>query len=423
MDNDVSNLKLQFLSQVSRYDYLNTIAVDYAHKNRESLAFMCLAESLRLNPVQSDILVLAESLREHAVPRFPNKLRDDKLLVSVLMPTFNRTDEIHESIRSVLKQSFQDFELIIINDGGTDTVKGIIDSFESPKIKYIKLPVNKGLSSALNEGVLAAEGKYIAYLDDDDIYYPDHLRILVNCIEHSSGYDCVYANSWRCYGEIRNNEFVEQSRELYEIRPRKFDSGLLSRENYISTLNILHKKNCFMKAGLFNADLTCLMDWDLWVRFVVDFKFHQIDAITGEYRWKRNNMTLVNSLEQRFVASILKPYHEFGRGNIGLLKSCICNNKRENAEKLFGEIIRGYHNKPKSPAFIEEVFCAQNRLGVKSRKFFLMKLSHDYFKLNPRKCLNSIFKNRHFIMFLGIVPAFPTVFLRSMIRRISKTLQ
>ena len=181
---------------------------------RNRIAYMCLIASLDANPIQPEIFELAESLKEHSVPKMADGLRDDKLTVSVIMPTYNRGAEIKESIQSVLNQSFKDFELIIVNDGGTDGVKEIVDSFCSEKIKYYKLDRNKGLAGALNEGILRAEGKYIAYLDDDDIYYPDHLETLIGFIEKHPDCDLIYSNAWWCSGEIKGEAYVERSRKL-----------------------------------------------------------------------------------------------------------------------------------------------------------------------------------------------------------------
>ncbi|GAI85614.1 unnamed protein product, partial [marine sediment metagenome] len=290
--------------------YLNEIGKIYKEQNKQHAAFMCFVESLRLKPEQPDILTFAEYLKEYAEPESPQKLKDNGCAVSVIMPTYNRTVRIKESIQSVLNQTFQDFELIIINDGGADEVRKVIDSFNSNKIKYYRLDKNCGLSTALNEGILKANGKYIAYLDDDDIYYPEHLEVLVNFLERNPSYDFVYSNSWWCYGEIKNNRFVENYRKLYEKRKQKFDKTLLFEWNYISTLNVLHKKNCFGKTGLFNKELSNLMDWDLWKRYARYFKFYQLDEITGEYRWTQNNMSVADKLGNHFFYHITKAYHQ-----------------------------------------------------------------------------------------------------------------
>jgi len=192
--NQVGFLQLKFLHADQKWKYLNKIADLYLKEGQQSLAYICLLESLRLNADQEKVFKLTQSLQEYAKPIFPKGLKKNRCLVSVIMATCNRTEEIRESIESFLVQTLKEAELIVINDGGTDKVKEIIESYDSPKIKYYKFPENRGLAAALNEGVRQAEGKYIAYLDDDDVYYPNHLATLVDTLE-ASGYKLAYSNN------------------------------------------------------------------------------------------------------------------------------------------------------------------------------------------------------------------------------------
>jgi glycosyltransferase involved in cell wall biosynthesis len=97
-------------------------------------------------------------------------------LISVLMPAFNAEAHIAEAIQSILQQSFTNFELIILNDGSTDRTSQIIDGFADPRIHKMDLQPNQGLVSARNRLVAAARGRYIAFLDADDIAFPDRLQ-------------------------------------------------------------------------------------------------------------------------------------------------------------------------------------------------------------------------------------------------------
>ena len=97
-------------------------------------------------------------------------------LISVLMPAFNAEAFIAEAIQSILQQSFTDFELIILNDGSTDQTSQIIDSFADQRIHKMDLQHNQGLVNARNQLVAAAKGRYIAFLDADDVAFPDRLQ-------------------------------------------------------------------------------------------------------------------------------------------------------------------------------------------------------------------------------------------------------
>src|SRR3972149_702276 len=106
-------------------------------------------------------------------------------LVSIIVPTWNRSEMLAEALKSIHNQTYPHFEIIVVNDGGMD-VAGIISSLNTKNnIRYLVNERSRGAAAARNEGFRVAKGKYIAYLDDDDIYYPDHLATLVSFLENS----------------------------------------------------------------------------------------------------------------------------------------------------------------------------------------------------------------------------------------------
>lgn len=414
--------KLGYLHKDPKHPYLNQVARYYADMGKKGLAFMCLVESLKHCPEQPEILELAERFRRCIEPVIPKRLPDDTCTVSVIMPTYNRTREIRESILSVLNQTFKDLELIVVNDGGTDEVKNIIDSFNSSSIKYYKIKTNKGLSGALNEGLNRANGRYIAYLDDDDIYYPNHIETLVDLIEKNPDFDCVYSHAWWCYGESVEDTFVEHYRNL-NYRPEKFDRAVLGESNYISTLNILHSKRCLTKAGLFNEDLGKLMDWDLWMRLSKFFNFHQIDAVTGEYRWKQNNMSVEDRLDVEFLYRIVKTFYESCEGRVVFATAYMAKGMRERAEDIFDEIVDGYDGWVKTPSLVRAVFDLSRLFPRSLTVAFQIKLARDFFDANPRVCLKVMLSRNLWYLLLVCVDLLLLRTCRSVKYRVSKRLR
>ena len=102
--------------------------------------------------------------------------------VSVIMPAYNSEVYIRESIDSVLAQTFADFELIVVDDGSTDTTAAIVESYTDSRIRLIRQP-NRGVSVARNTGLEASQGQFITFLDSDDLYYPDFLKTLHRLIQ------------------------------------------------------------------------------------------------------------------------------------------------------------------------------------------------------------------------------------------------
>jgi glycosyltransferase involved in cell wall biosynthesis len=115
-----------------------------------------------------------------------------KPLVSVLIPTFNRPQYLAEALAGVLGQSYHNLQVIVVNDGGED-VTDVVRSYGDPRLVFINRKENRGKAFSLNEALGRAEGTYVAYLDDDDLYYPHHIETLVNTLENSG--DCQVAYS------------------------------------------------------------------------------------------------------------------------------------------------------------------------------------------------------------------------------------
>ena len=104
-------------------------------------------------------------------------------LVSVIVPTYNRPDSLPEALDSIAKQTFRNIDVIVVNDGGCDVQNVIEAASENVTIQYICHHDNKGLPATRNTGIRKAQGKYITYLDDDDILYPAHIQTLVDFLE------------------------------------------------------------------------------------------------------------------------------------------------------------------------------------------------------------------------------------------------
>ncbi len=103
--------------------------------------------------------------------------------ISVVMPVYNGAKYLKEAIESVLNQSFKDFELILINDGSTDSSESIIKSFDEPRIVYLNNGGNLGLSKSFNKGIIAAKGTYIARMDADDVSLPNRFEIQLDYLD------------------------------------------------------------------------------------------------------------------------------------------------------------------------------------------------------------------------------------------------
>lgn len=199
----------------------------------------------------------------------------NKPKVSVVIPTYNRAHTLSKSLNSVLNQTYQNFEIIIVDDGSSDNTEDVIRNFQKKdkRIIYVKHEKNKGQSAAENTGIKIAKGDYIAFQDSDDEWLPKKLEKQIKLIEKSpSDLGVVYTGLLRIMGNKRiyvPGSWVKQ-KDGYIYNE-------LLKGNFVSTPTILARKECFQKLGMFDERLKALQDWDLVLRFSKFYKFGFID--------------------------------------------------------------------------------------------------------------------------------------------------
>ncbi|MBD2355696.1 glycosyltransferase family 2 protein [Tolypothrix sp. FACHB-123] len=215
-------------------------------------------------------------------------------LVSVVMTTYNHEKYIAEAIKSVLEQTFTDFELIIINDGSSDNTDKIIKLFLSDKrIVYIHQD-NQGPSVAVNNGILTAKGKYIALMSGDDICYPERLEKQYQYLETSgqkiafSWVDFIDDNSHLILGNhFAKNFFNYQNKTRAEMLNTLFFKG-----NYLCSVTAFIEKDVLLKAGLFHLSSIQLQDFDMWIKLVKHYEIFILTEKLIKYRVRSDGQNL-----------------------------------------------------------------------------------------------------------------------------------
>ncbi|MHC4570805.1 MAG: glycosyltransferase [Planctomycetota bacterium] len=202
-------------------------------------------------------------------------------MVSVLIPTFNRPRYLSEALASTLHQSYKNIEVIVINDGGED-VGGIVNSFGDPRIIFINRKENRGKAYSLNEALGRAEGKYIAYLDDDDLYYPNHIETLVDTLENKTDCQVVYSDLYKVHCKVMPDGGRQVLSKVVEVS-RDFDRFFMLYFNHALHVSLMHRRDLIERTGLYNEKLNVLIDWDMARRLVFFSDFYHIHEITGEF--------------------------------------------------------------------------------------------------------------------------------------------
>lgn len=210
-------------------------------------------------------------------------------LVSVILPNYNGEKFLKESIKSVLEQSYSNVELIIVDDGSTDNSRNIIESFHDSRIKTIYLQKNGQICMALNMGLKAACGEYIARIDSDDIWERRKLEKQIQVLENDEqiGVCFSYVNLINDQGEIVNNAY----QETYNLFRPKFKTQkewlhfFVFSGNCLSHPSAVIKRSVLEKVGKYNISFIQAQDYELWMRIVLQYNLFVIPEELVKYRW------------------------------------------------------------------------------------------------------------------------------------------
>ncbi|RLC39556.1 MAG: glycosyl transferase [Candidatus Nealsonbacteria bacterium] len=211
-----------------------------------------------------------------------------KPTVSVIIPTYNRAHLIGRAIQSVLDQTYQDFEIIVVDDASTDNTKEVVKSFGDKRIKYLRLRENSGSSAApKNTAIKITKGKYIALLDSDDEWLPEKLEKQIQLFKNSKK---------KNLGFVGCNVLVvdEQTNKRYEYKTPKYKNvfqRLLENDFIWSSSSVMVKKSVIDNVGLFDESLKNANDWEMWIRIAQKYDFDFVDEPLFKYYWHGGNIT------------------------------------------------------------------------------------------------------------------------------------
>jgi Glycosyl transferase family 2 len=222
-------------------------------------------------------------------------------LLSAIVRTFDRPKLLTCALDSLASQTYRDVEAVVVNDAGPD-VAGLLARYEGRlAIRYVRHDRNGGVTAALNAGARLAAGTYVGYLDDDDVWYPDHAARLVDALERT-GAAVAYANCVAEYADVAGERIVP--REYAIFTDRDFEKDAFLNDNLATIHSFVHRRDLFERFGAFDESLSACEDWEMWLRMSRAIDFVHVDRVTVEYSWRwdpgKTNMT---SRNQRAFAS------------------------------------------------------------------------------------------------------------------------
>lgn len=210
-------------------------------------------------------------------------------LISVYITNYNYAKYIRDSIESLLNQTFQDFEVFIIDDGSTDNSKDIIEEYRGNKKITIIYQQNKGLNVTNNIAMRAANGKYIMRLDADDFLEPNALEIMSRTLEENPDFGLVFPDYY--YVDANGNRTGEEIRHNFNNEVSLYDQPA---HGACTMIRLEFLKNL----GGYNESFTCQDGYDLWIKFITHHKVTNIGQPLFSYRRHGNNLT---TNEQRIL--------------------------------------------------------------------------------------------------------------------------
>jgi len=268
--------------------------------------------------------------------------------ISVIIPTYNRANLLPRAIKSVLSQTFKDFELIIVDDGSNDNTKRIVEEFQKrdSRVKYIWQKNSGGAASPKNNGIKNTQGNYIAILDSDDEWLPEKLQKQLELFENSSNQKKGFVS---CHALVIN----EKSGKKFEYKTPRYKNvlkNILTQDYMGSGSGMLYKKSVFDNVGLFDENLKTGQDWEMRIRLAQKYDFDFVPEPLFKYYWYEENITrTVGNLKkvQDYEYILIKHknlYKKYPKAysirlrNIGSLY--LLNNNLKKARKYFVKAIK-----------------------------------------------------------------------------------
>jgi teichuronic acid biosynthesis glycosyltransferase TuaG len=217
---------------------------------------------------------------------------ENKPLVSIIMPAYNAEKTIVESIESVIRQTYVNWELIIVNDGSKDSTSALVLAINDERLRLIEQE-NCGVASARNNGIKNVKGEFIAFLDSDDLWVEEKLERQIGTLVGNKCKMC-YSKTW-CFGESSN-----QTSDCFVNVELDFeDKHKILIYDFIPILTVLIAKDVIDEVGYFDESLRGVEDWDLWIRVLQKYEAIYLNEFLAKYRVSSTGLS--GNFENHFI--------------------------------------------------------------------------------------------------------------------------
>jgi glycosyltransferase involved in cell wall biosynthesis len=189
--------------------------------------------------------------------------------VSIVLPSYNRAHLIDRAITSLLRQTYKDFEIIVIDDNSCDNTFEVVAKINDSRIKYFRNDVNLGPSGSRNKGMQAAKGEYIAFQDSDDEWALNKLEVMLSVFESAKKKPgMVFSSVYQILSDGKKTKYPTGN---INMESASIYSSILFN-NFVATPAAIITRDCFEKTGLFDTDLKCFEDYDFFIRVAKNYE-------------------------------------------------------------------------------------------------------------------------------------------------------
>jgi GT2 family glycosyltransferase len=204
--------------------------------------------------------------------------------VSILIRTMYRPAFLRQALTSCAMQTYPNVEVIVVEDGAPES-KAVVEEFAARlNVRYQATGSRVGRARAGNLAMREATGEWLNFLDDDDVFFADHVEVLVDALQRS-GLKGAYGLAWETHTELVDPERADYEEVMHVTRHyQRFDRLTLWHHNYLPIQAVMFHRSLFERHGGFAEDMDQLEDWNLWTRYTLEDDFLLVEKTTSKYR-------------------------------------------------------------------------------------------------------------------------------------------
>lgn len=232
--------------------------------------------------------------------------------VSVVIPCYNYADYLRLCLQSVFNQTFQDFEIIVVDDGSTDNIELVVRQFKDPRIKYVRNRVNLGQTKSINIGLKLSSGEFITIIGADDLMLENNLDAKVKLLERNDNAGLCFSNAFVIDKDGNIKQLFYKGGQFPEC-PYNYFNLLLLKGNFIVASSVLVRRKCYDTLGFYKEDLNYGEDWNMWLRISLHYDFVYINEPLIKYRVHDRNLSkqiYKNFKDKKYIELIIDDLFE-----------------------------------------------------------------------------------------------------------------